>query len=534
TGFIAGHASDVPGFTMLTVVIGYNPITRANVDRNAGNILKGAIEMIPGGGQITQALANHGVFDKVSLFAAQQFLALSSIGSNIWQDIKQFVKKFSVTDLADPGAVWERAKSIVTAPIGQIKAFATGLKDGIVSLVKDAILKPIAAFAKANAPNGYDLLSAVLGKDPISDEVVAPTPENLIGPFMKLIGQDDVWQKMQETKALSRAWAWFRNAVAAVKGFVQQIPALFIAVFKSLEIIDIVLLSTAFNKLKSVFGGFVGNFISWAGNAVWNLLEIIFDVVKPGAMAYVKRTGAAIKSILKNPMPFVGNLVKAAKLGFESFASNFGGHFKAGLIDWLTGSLVGVYIPKALSLSELGKLALSVLGITWAGIRKKLVKALGDKGEKIISGIEKGVAWAIKGFEIVKKLADGGMAAAWEMIQQKLTDLKDQVISGITGFVTDTIVKKAIPKLIGMFIPGAGFIPAIISIYDTVMVFIEKLSKIAQVVMAFIDSIVAIAAGNISSAARRVESILGGLLSLAISFLAGFLGLGKVTDKIKE
>ena len=32
---------------------------------------------------------------------------------------------------------------------------------------------------------------------------------------------------------------------------------------------------------------------------------------------YIKKTGAALKSILKNPLPFVGNLVKAAKLGFH-------------------------------------------------------------------------------------------------------------------------------------------------------------------------------------------------------------------------
>jgi hypothetical protein len=66
------------------------------------------------------------------------------------------------------------------------------------------------------------------------------------------------------------------------------------------------------------------------------------------------------------------------------------------------------------------------------------------------------------------------------------------------------------------------------------MVFVEKISKIIQVVKAFIDSIVAIAGGNITAAANRVESILSKLLSLAISFLAGFLGLGKITDKIKE
>ena len=111
---------------------------------------------------------------------------------------------------------------------------------------------------------------------------------------------------------------------------------------------DIILLPRAFMKVAAVFGDFIGNFVSWAGTAIWNLLEIIFDVVSPGAFGYIKKTGAALKSILKNPLPFVGNLVKAAKLGFQNFADNFGTHLKAGLIDWLTGSLPGVYIPKAL------------------------------------------------------------------------------------------------------------------------------------------------------------------------------------------
>jgi len=67
---------------------------------------------------------------------------------------------------------------------------------------------------------------------------------------------------------------------------------------------------------------------------------------QPGALEYIKKTGAALKSILKNPLPFVGNLVKAAKLGFSNFGSNLLEHLKAGLIDWLTGSLPGIYIPR--------------------------------------------------------------------------------------------------------------------------------------------------------------------------------------------
>src|SRR4029077_3120486 len=123
------------------------------------------------------------------------------------------------------------------------------------------------------------------------------------------------------------------------------------------------------------------------------------------------------------------------KLGLQNFADNFGTHLKAGLIDWLTGSLPGVYIPKAFSLVEVGKFAISVLGISWAQIRGKIVKALGPTGETIMKGLE-------TGFDIVVKLVTGGPAAAWELIKEKLTDLKDQVVGGIVGFVTDTVVKK--------------------------------------------------------------------------------------------
>lgn len=518
--FFAGKASAIPGFTMLTVVIGFNPITNTPVERSAGNILKGAIELIPGGSFVTQALDNHGIFDKVSTWASQQFESIKSIGSTIWQEIEQFIKDFSITDLGNLGGLWDRAKRIVTRPIDQVMSFAKGLKDGIVGLIKDAILKPIAAFAKTT--RGYDLLCAVMGKDPITGEAVPQDAEALIGGFMKFIGEDEVWANMKKANAIPRAFAWFKGAMSAVRGFVNEIPGLFVQAFKSLEVMDIILIPRAFLKLAGVFGNFAGRFVSWAGSAVWNLLEIIFDVVKPGIMGYIKRTGGAIKSILKNPLPFVGNLVKAGMMGFQNFAGNFGGHLKAGLIDWLTGSLPGVSIPKAFSLGEIVKFVFSVLGLTWQNIRVKLVKVVGEPAVKAME----------TGFDIVVTLVTKGPAAAWEKIKDQLSNLKDMVIGGITDFVVDMVVKKAVPKIVAMFIPGAGFISAILTIYDTIMVFVNKLSKIVQVVTGFIDSIVAIAGGAVAGAAKRVETTLAGLLALAISFLAGFAGLGKVTDKV--
>jgi Domain of unknown function (DUF4157)/DNase/tRNase domain of colicin-like bacteriocin len=521
--YIADKANLIPGFRMFTIILGVNPVNMSHVERSAANILRALIEFIPGGGLITQALDNHGILDKVGNWVQQQIQTLGMVGSAFKQAIDKFLDSLGWSDILSPGDVWQRAKRIFTEPIDRIISFAKELATGIIKFIKDAILMPLAKLAEGT--RGWDLLIAVLGKNPITGDPVPRTAETLIGGFLKLIGQEEVWANMKKANALGRAWAWFQGALSALMGFVSQIPTLAINAFKSLELMDIVLVPRAFLKVAAVFGNFIGNFISWAGNAVWKLLEIIFDAVSPGALGYIKKTGAALKSILKNPLPFVGNLVKAAKLGFLNFADNIGTHLKAGLIDWLTGSLPNIYIPKAFSLVEIGKFVLSVLGITWAGIRGKIVKALGPNGEKIMSALE-------TTFDIVVALVKGGPAAAWEVIKDKLTNLKDMVIGGITDFVIGMVVKKAIPKLIAMFIPGAGFISAILSIYDTVMVFVNKISKIIQVVTGFIDSIVAIAGGAIGAAAGKVEGILAGLLSLAINFLAGFASLGNVADKI--
>jgi hypothetical protein len=518
--YIADKANVIPGFRMFTIVLGVNPINMSPVAASPGNILRAVIEFIPGAGLITQALDNAGVFDKVANWAAQQIKTLGMVGASIKQALMDFLKSLGITDLARPGSVWDRARKLFTDPIDRIKSFVKGFVADIVQFVKDAILKPIAKLAEGTP--SYDLLKGVMGKDPITGEPVSDSAELLIGGFMKLIGQQDVWENMQKSGAVAKAWAWFKGAIADLKAFVLQIPPTFVAAFKSLELVDIVLVPRAFAKLAGVFGNFLGRFVSWAGTAVWNLLEIIFSVVKPGALDYVKRTGAALKSILKNPMPFVGNLVKAGKLGFQNFAGNFGTHLKNGLLDWLTGSLSGVYIPRSLTLSEIVKFVLSVLGLTWANLRGKLVKAF---GETTVVALE-------KGFEIVRTLVTKGPAAAWEQIKGELAALKDQVIGGIKDMVIEAVVTKGIPKLIAMFVPGAGFISAIVSIYDTVMVFVSKIAKIVQVVTAFIDSIVAIAGGAIGAAAAKVESILAGLLALAINFFAGFAGLGKIAGKI--
>jgi hypothetical protein len=520
--YFADKANLIPGFRMFTIVLGVNPVNMSRVERSAANIMRALIEFIPGGYLVTQALDNHGIFDKVGNWVEEQISSLGMTGSLIKQALSEFIDSLSWSDIFDLGGVWNRAKRIFTEPIDRIINFAKGLITGIITFIKDAILMPLAKLAEGT--RGWDLLIAILGKNPITGEAVPRTAETLIGGFMKLIGQEEIWENMKKANAIARAWAWFQGAMNALLGFVQQIPTLAVNAFKSLELVDIILVPRAFMKVAAVFGNFIGSFITWAGTAVWNLLEIIFEVVAPSVMPYLRKAAAAFKTILKDPIAFVGNLVRAGKLGFQMFASNFFEHLKAALIKWLTGPLgsAGVYIPKSFSLIEIVKLVLSVLGLTWQNIRSKLVKII---PEPVLVGLEKTAG-------ILVTLVKDGPAAAWEQIKAELSELKDQMIAQVTQMITTEVVKAAVVKLVSMLNPAGAFVQAIIAVYNTVTFFIQKINQIAAVVASFIDSISAIAAGQVDNAAKKVEQTMANTLTVIIAFLAKFAGLGNIPEKL--
>ena len=81
-----------------------------------------------------------------------------------------------------------------------------------------------------------------MGKDPITGESVPQDPQALLGGFMKFIGEEEVWNTMQKANAIPRAFAWFKGAMAALRGFVSEVPGLFVQALKSLEIVDIILI----------------------------------------------------------------------------------------------------------------------------------------------------------------------------------------------------------------------------------------------------------------------------------------------------
>ena len=522
--WIADKANNIPGYRLFTIVIGRNPINMERVERSGANILRALIEFIPGGHMIVEALENHGVIQKGGKFIEDQFATLGDLGAAMRDALMEFIDSLGWRDIFRLGSLWGRAKRIFSVPVDKAIAFGKNLVSGIATLVKDAILKPLGKWAANNVPY-WDLLVGVFGKNPISDDKESPASA-LIGGFMKLIGQEEIWENIKKGNAVAKAWDWFKTAMGGALNLVLSIPGRVMDTIRSLTIFDIVTIAGAFAKIVKTFGSFVVDFVKWAGGTVLSLLEIILSVVAPTMIPVLKKAGAAFNIIIKAPGRFINTLVQAGKAGFQKFVKNIVKHLTKGLLDWLLGSLAGanLYLPQSFAPKELLKFGLSVVGLTWENVRAKLVAAT---NETVVKTLE-------AGFDLVKTLVTEGPAAAWDQFVKNLTDLKAMVQDAIMDYVKQQVIETAIARLVMMLNPAGAFIAAIQAIYKTVTFIIAKLKQIAALVSAFVDGLAAIAAGQIAPAAQRVEDVLANGLSLAINFLANYAGLGNISKKVIE
>lgn len=520
--YFAEAAYAIPGYRMFTILIGINPINMHEVERSAANILRAIVEFLPGGVLITTVLDQFGVFEEVGAWIEEQLDTLGISGSAIKTAIDEFLDSLGWRDIFDLGDVWHRAKRIFTDPIDRIITFVGSLFGKVLEFVQKAVLAPIAALVAET--EGYTLLTQILGFDPITGDPVERSAEAIIGGLLTLAGQEELWQNIQEANAIERIWEWFQGALEGLIALVSGIPDRFVEALQTIEITEFLDLPAAILKVLGVFGSIVIDFGAWILNTVFTLMTIIIDVVAPGLMGYLQKAGKAFDTIVNDPIAFVGNLVAAARRGFELFIENFVPNLRSALIQWLTGALAGaaIHIPQSFSLQEILKFILSVLGVTWENVRPKLVRVM---GETAVAGLE-------AGFELVRTLVTEGPAAAWQQLVEMIGNLRDMVIEQIIDFVTNRVIEQAVVKLLSFLNPAGALIQAIIATYNTVMFFVERLSQMAQVAAAFIDSIADIASGKIEGAAAKVEQTMVGLLSLAISFLARLVGLGNVGQAV--
>ena len=420
---------------------------------------------------------------------------------------------------------WDRVTEAVGGAISSIGELA--------GAAKNRVLGQLAQWAK-RIP-GFDLLTVILGKDPISDQPVERNATNLIRGVLGLLGQTGLtmFENLQKSGAIDRAFEWFDTEISKLNLTWEYIKGLFRTAWDALSISDIADPANALAKLAQIFGPTLARLVNFASAAGRKVLEFVFEGALSLAggfgtrvLGIIRRAGAVFSTIINDPIKFIGNLVAAVRGGFERFSENILDHLRTALLQWLFGALsgAGLTLPDRFDLKGIISIVLQILGLTYDRLRAKLVGFIGEKNVARIEGA----------FDFLRTIVTGGLSAAWEQILGYVDNLQEMVIGGIRDWVATSVVGAAITKLISMFNPAGAIIQAIMAVYNTVVFFIERAQQIAALAEAVFDSISNIAAGNIGAAINYVERTMARALPVIISFLARLIGLGSISDKIKD
>lgn len=266
--------------------------------------------------------------------------------------------------------------------------------------------------------------------------------------------------------------------------------------------------------------------IAKAKDAIVGVIKTINEL-KNLLLGILAKAAGAIMKIIKDPIGFLGNLVRAVGAGLNLFISNIAEHLKTGVVSWLLGTAVkaGLELPQKFDMKGIIQLIGSLLGLTWDNIKARVSR----KGvpDEAMASVETSVP-------VAKNIAREGPAGAVKEIQAEAGDLKATILQKLTSYLIPTVIIAGITWILSLLNPASAFIRAVKGIIDIVTFVVNQGSQIVEFVNAVLDAVVAIANGGSAGVPKMVEAALAASVPLLIGFLASLLGIGSLANKVKQ
>ncbi|MEM7574081.1 MAG: polymorphic toxin type 15 domain-containing protein [Bacteroidota bacterium] len=262
--------------------------------------------------------------------------------------------------------------------------------------------------------------------------------------------------------------------------------------------------------------------------AIINGLLTLVGIAPAAFWSLIARIEQVATDIADDPMNFANNLMRGIGQGFQLFFDNFFSNLLGGFINWLFSAMgtVGVEIPQDTSLKSIITFMLQLMGITWPRIREILVRHIGEENVELLE----------QAYEILNLLIEQGPSGIFEMIKEELDprNILNTIIESAVSFMVEKIVAVATVRIIGLFNPVGAIAQAIEAIYKVLRWIFQNAARIFQLVETVVNGMADIIAGNIAGMADKTHQALRGMLVPVIDFIAGFLSLGDLPEKIAE
>ncbi len=529
-------ADAFPGYPLLTKVLGFDPLTGEEVISTTAEKIEDFLILIGKESELERMQAE-GTIQETADWIDQELALLDFSLEEIQLLFTTAWDAFSMNDLSDPVAAFNRTVAIFQPFVTRVFTFAYNVAVKVLEFIKNALLSQLSAFAREQ--RGYHLLTVLLGKDPFTDEVVERNVENVIRGFMSLMdGGEEQFQQMKKSGAIEQASARVDAAVEELGFNLSYIVGLFIGLWNSFTIDDVFDPIGAFVRIVETLGEPLLKLAIFVIRIIRIVIEVLLEIMQfpfETINSIINNASQAFEDIKRDPIGFLKNLLRAVKEGFSQFFENILTHLLNGLRDWLFGELAaaGITPPADITFQSILGFVLDTLGISIDNIWERLALKIGPERVAQIRGAIDTLTGI---WTFISDVYERGPIAIWEYIQEQLSNLWGTLLGMIRNWVMTRIITAVTTKLLSMLDPTGimAVINSFIAFYRGVQSFIEKLREMLEIINSFVAGVANIARGNISEAANYLENALARGIPVAIGFLANQVSLGGLGARVAE
>ncbi|MEO0987544.1 MAG: DUF4157 domain-containing protein [Cyanobacteria bacterium J06639_14] len=262
----------IPGYTLFTVLIGYDPIRGESVERSAINVIQGLMELTgPFGAYVFDALQEYNVLQPAFDWVSGELQRLNLSRERIEQIIENAWDNVRLAEGADYNIAVVRRH--FQALYDDVVAFANSLVSHLIEMIKEAAIdfaEPLLAENKA-----WALIKKILHYDPLRDETVEASTVEILEDFLRLIGKEQELQQMQERGTLQETADWLDTQLATFTSLLGQLQEIISGVWNAIQPENLPELGTNIETLAVQVGNFLQGVWDFASTVALTVLELI-------------------------------------------------------------------------------------------------------------------------------------------------------------------------------------------------------------------------------------------------------------------
>ncbi len=305
---------EIPGYTLLSYILGYDPITGRGVDKTPLTLLDAVLDIIPlGGGMVKWVLEYFEAINPVANWLFDSVKRFSALISSVESRFENFWNRLSIDDVGNPERVMGDVADLFRSIVTDIVDFVAEVGGDFLTMVKDIALSTLVTFVKEYFPDAYDLLVLLLGEDPITGEQVAFNGTNILNASLKVLGDRGTQIKAQmiENGIFIQCVDWIDRSIGLVQDLVSDVGNIFTTIWELITFESLFSPVETFTRIAQAFLTPINRIIAFFTDAMVILVRILKDALLTRLSNYAKETrGYFLITVLIGRDPFTGAVVR--------------------------------------------------------------------------------------------------------------------------------------------------------------------------------------------------------------------------------